>query len=82
MSKEQECEPISEERLEEMLRRTRGAGLEDLAAAVEELRFLRGLFREVYHLIPDVPGTEELQARIERYAGRLGVILPAKSDVH
>lgn len=42
-----------------------------------EVRTARRLVRGLYHHIPDVKGTEELQAELERYAGHLGVIKPA-----
>jgi hypothetical protein len=40
---------------------------------VEEARWHRELFARLYHAISDVPGTEELQAELEREAFRLGV---------
>ena len=74
--------PITSERLEDMRRRARAGGLDELASAIDELLYWRRLFARLYHAIPDVPGTEHLQAELERQAGRLGVIKPAKSDMH
>ena len=33
-------------------------------------------------MVPDVPGTEKLQAELEREAFRLGVIKTGKADIH
>ncbi len=48
---------------------------------VEEVRWFRSLFARLYHAIPDVPGTEELQAELEREAAQLGLIKAGKPDL-
>jgi hypothetical protein len=42
------------------------------ARLVAEVGWYRTLIASVYHAIPDVPGTEELQAELEREAARPG----------
>jgi hypothetical protein len=49
---------------------------------VEEVRWYRTVIASIYHMVPDVPGTEKLQAELEREAARLGVIKPGGRDVH
>lgn len=42
----------------------------------------RTVIASIYHMVPDVPGTEKLQAELELEAARLGVIKPGGRDVH
>jgi hypothetical protein len=53
-----------------------------LLRLVEEVRWYRTVIASIYHMVPDVPGTEKLQAELELEAARLGVIKPGGSDVH
>jgi hypothetical protein len=48
---------------------------------VEEVRWYRTVIASIHHMVPDVPGTEKLQAELEREAPRLGVIKPGGRDV-
>jgi hypothetical protein len=41
---------------------------------VEEDRWYRTVIASIYHMVPDVPGTEQLEAELEREAARLGVV--------
>jgi hypothetical protein len=49
---------------------------------VDEVRWYRTVIASTYHMVPDVPGTERLQAELELEAARLGVFKPGGRDVH
>jgi hypothetical protein len=54
----------------------------DMLRLVEEVRWYRTVIASIYHMVPDVPETEKLQAELELEAARLGVIKPGGRDVH
>ena len=58
----------------EDLRGTLGqqANARRLLRLVGELRWFRARFARLYHAIPDVPGTEKLQAELEREGHEAG----------
>ena len=49
---------------------------------VVEVQMARRLVHGLYHHMPEVTGQEEAQAELERYAGQLGVLKPARPDYH